>query len=219
MLQRTGSATRVASYHGPAGGRAWRLRAAAALTGALLLAACGSTPLDGRGGGASGDARLTERVDERTAVNVVALSAPLVFSSGRGSREVAEDLALGPVEINRQGERTYFLWVNLLGGETRAAPPRLRLVQGGEVLLEVALTAPELSLPVSRPPYRRLADWALEAWYPVAAADLARLQGREGVVVEMAEGANWVRFEPWERELAGLDAFISSQLASQVATR
>jgi len=193
--------------------------AVAVVAVALLLAACESTPVDGRVGGASGDARLTERVDERTAVNVVALTAPLVFSSGRGSRGATEDLALGPVEINRQGERTYFLWMNLLSGEMRAAPPRLRLVGGGEVLFEVALVAPANSLPVSRPPYRRLANWALEAWYPVAPGDLARLQGRQGLVVEMAEGSNWVRFEPWDRRLAGLDAFISSQLRAQIATR
>jgi len=179
---------------------------------ALALAGCGAMP-GGDGGGA-----LQERVDERTAVNVVTLSEPLLFSTARSRPGMSEDLALGPVEINRQGERSFFLWTNLLGGTERRAAPRLRLVAGGEVLLEVQLVAPPNDLPVSRPPYRRLAEWAFEAYYPVSPEDLARLRGRGDLVAEIADGGGWLRYEPWART-AALDTFIAGQLTEQVATR
>ncbi len=187
--------------------RATRVSCAALV---LVLAGCASTP----------PAQTVERVDETTAVTVVTLPAPLVFSGPRGPMGQPLDLSLGPVEINRQGVRTYFLWAALLGDDLSRGEPRLRLTAGGETLAELAPEPVGTTLPVTRAPYRRPADWASERWYAIGAAELARLYGRSGLAVQIA-GADgqWLSFAPWDDRAAALDAFVAAQLGSQLATR
>lgn len=175
----------------------------------LVLAGCASAPSE-----------MVERVDEKTAVTVVTLPSPLVFSGPRGGVGQPLDLTLGPVEVNRQGARSYFLWAALLGDDLSRGEPRLRLTAGGETLVELAPEPVGTTLPVSRAPYRRPAEWASERWYAIRAAELARVYGRSGVAVEigMADG-QWIPFTPWDERVAGLDAFVAAQLHGQVAAR
>ena len=58
---------------------------------------------------------LRERLDETSGATVVTQSEPRVFARSlpRYSRSGRDYLYLGPVEINRQGNRVYGLWVGL----------------------------------------------------------------------------------------------------------
>jgi len=95
------------------------LRVAAVLVVAFLIAGCASeSPL------------MSERLDERTGVTITALDVPVTLA-----REAA-DLAyssrdyafVGPVEFNRMGQRSYYLWVGMATtvdrSRTREAPPK-----------------------------------------------------------------------------------------------
>lgn len=190
----------------------WRGATAASLLAAAVLAA-------GCAGGPPSQPAV-ERVDERTAVTVVTLPKPLLYSGARGALGQPLDLAVGPVEINRMGQKTWYLWVSLLGADLRDGDPRVRLVAAGERLADLAPMPAEFVPPVSRAPYSRPADWASERYYAIPAADLARLHGRTGLTVEVetATGERW-RFDPWDASARDLDAYLERQLQTQLAAR
>lgn len=176
----------------------------------LALGACAAGPVP---------QSSVERVDERTAVTVVTLPKPLLFSGARGPRGESLDLALGPVEINRMGEKTWYVWASLLGGDLQDGDPRLRLVSGGTTIVDLAPAPAGFSPPVSERPYRRLADWATERWYEISAGELARLYGLPDVTAEIDGSAGSWRFDPWEASVATLDAYLRDQLQGRVASR
>lgn len=175
----------------------------------VALAGCAGVP----------ERPIAERVDERTAVNVVTLARPLLYSRARGGPLTTLDLFVAPVEVNRMGERTYYLWTSLLGDVPGGGSMRLRLVAAGEVLLEPAPLPPGRALPVSVPPYEAPASWAVERYFTVTPEELARLRGHPDLRPEIAGGAGqWLEFDPWEVDSAGLDAFITEQLALDAGT-
>lgn len=188
-------------------------RVIAACATVLLLGACAAAPVD----------HVVETLDRKTAVTVVALTEPLLYTSALGTPSSPDDVALGPFEINRMGQKSWYLWVSRLGGaQETPGLARLRIVADGETLLELEPLAGDVPLPMSAPPYAGLADWAQTAYFPVSAEDLVRLQGREGLEVELpaaADGA-WVRFHAWSGRSAGtIDEFVGRQLSGRVAGR
>lgn len=62
-----------------------------------------------------GSPEVNERLDEVTGTTLVTEHEPLIFARGqpRYSRSARDYVYLGPVEINRQGQRQYYLWVGL----------------------------------------------------------------------------------------------------------
>lgn len=206
--------TRVLARHRAAAAR--RTAAPAPLSALLAAAALGLA------GCAAGPAAspAVERVDERTAVTVVTLPAPLLYSGAKGDLGQPLDLALGPVEINQMGEKAWYLWVSLLGADLRDGDPRLVVVAGGETLADLAPMPKEFAPPLSRAPYARPADWATERYYAIAASELVRLHGRDGLVLALAApgGPTW-RFEAWSGSARDLDAWLERQLQPQLAAR
>jgi hypothetical protein len=59
--------------------------------------------------------RVTERLDRETGVTVTTQGEPTVFARNQPqfSRSARDYLYLGPFEINRRGQRTYYLWVGV----------------------------------------------------------------------------------------------------------
>jgi hypothetical protein len=97
----------------------------------VLVAACQS------GGG------VREAFDTRTGITWTVDRAPIVFArtEARFSRSARDYLYLGPVEINRQGTRDYYLWVGVATTLDRgylapatALPERLYVELDGEVI-------------------------------------------------------------------------------------
>jgi hypothetical protein len=199
---------------------AGRRRAGAAYAGFgsfAGLAACAVLAIAGCAGGPPGQPAV-ERVDEKTAVTVVTLPEPLLFSGARGTLGQPLDLALGPVEINRMGEKRWYVWVSLLGADLRDGEPRLWLVSGGERLVELVPLPKEFAPSVSEAPYARPAHWATERYYEVAPDQLAALAGRT-LAVELAwPGAGSWRFEAWNDQ-AALTAYVQRQLGERTAVR
>lgn len=179
----------------------------------LVLGACATAPVE----------RVVETLDPKTAVTVVALSEPLLFTSALGTASRPDDVALGPFEINRMGQKTWYLWVSRLGGPYEAPGlARLRILANDATLLELEPLAGDAPLPISAPPYAPLASWEVTAYYPITPEDLARLQGRSGLAVELPAtmDGSWVRFNGWPGRSAGtIDAFVERQLAGRVAGR
>lgn len=109
------------------------LQAVIALLGAAWLAGCAGAPRT-----------ALERLDERAGLVLARAAEPLVFArtERRYSRSARDYLYLGPVEINRQGVREYFLWVGVastldrafLAAPASAAPRALVITVDGEPL-------------------------------------------------------------------------------------
>lgn len=184
---------------------------AAMLATALLVGACaGGPPAE----------PVAERTDERTAITVATLPKPLLFTGARTATGVALDLAVGPFELNRQGRKTWFVWVSLLGEDLAASRPHLRLTSGTETVLDLAPVPVDAALPISTAPYEKPAPWATERYYEISAEDVGRLYGQRTLEAEIAraDGTVW-RFEPWDVQLDRLDAYLAEKLQGRVATR
>lgn len=187
------------------------LLALAAVAAAAALCGC-----------AAPTATLAERVDERTAVNVVTLGRAMLYTASPTATTAKLDLSYGPVELNRQGQKSWYLWVSVLGVDTDrpgAAITRFRLLADGAPLV-TPVPVPADGLPISTRPYTRVAEWATEGWFALTAEELASLYGRGDLVPEVALGdGQWVRFEAWDVDTGALDAYISAQLSGRVAGR
>jgi len=171
--------------------RAWP---GAALALATVLVGCTAPP----------PKATVSHVDPVTAVTVVAMTAPVEFTSEAGGL----DVAVGPFEIDEMGARTYFLWLCVLGEGERKAPT-LRLVTGQTVLLERDAASALERAPVSSPPYPPLAPWAPQFYYPISVEELRTLQGR-ALGIELA-GRNTLvrRLAPWQEQPGNFDAFLN----------
>jgi hypothetical protein len=211
------------SKGGPQGGhgRTVSTRGARAMPGAMLaallavgaaatLAGCAAVPT----------AAVEERTDERTAVTVATLPKPLLFTGARGDDGAMLDLSLAPFELNRQGRKTWYVWVSVLGADLGKGEPRLRLVSGTETVLDLAPEPATFMPPLSRAPYEKPAGWATERYYAITTDDLARLQGRTAFDAEVVapSGSVW-RFTPWDAQFDALSAYLGEQLQGRVATR
>ncbi|MDH3505942.1 MAG: hypothetical protein OEQ25_02280 [Gammaproteobacteria bacterium] len=87
------------------------------------------------------DRSAPSRLDPRTGVTVSTADDVLVFArtEGRYSRSARDYVYLGPVELNRQGLREYFLWVGVATTLDRGylapeigVPTKLQLMLRGE---------------------------------------------------------------------------------------
>ena len=122
----------------------------------LLVAACHA------GGG------VREALDTRTGVTWAADRAPMVFArtEARYSRSARDYVYVGPVEVNRQGTRDYYLWVGIATTLDRGylAPavdlPEKLYIDIGDEVLEFALQPWRLVVPIE----------GFEAAYPTAVA-------------------------------------------------
>jgi hypothetical protein len=170
-----------------------RARHYAALT-AVILAACSAGPPP---------KATVSHVDPVTAVTVRAMSAPVEFTSESGGL----DVAIGPVEIDEMGTRTYFLWVSVLGEGEKLAPT-VRLLDGQQVLLERDASSALVQAPVSAAPYTPLAPWAPQFYYPITVADLRSLEGRPLGIELTGRKAVVGRLAPWTEQPRNFDSFI-----------
>jgi hypothetical protein len=86
---------------------------------------------------------VRETLDARTGITWTTDRAPVVFArtEARYSRSARDYLYLGPVEVNRQGTRDYYLWVGVATTLDRGylaprleLPDKLYVELGGEVI-------------------------------------------------------------------------------------
>jgi hypothetical protein len=159
------------------------------------------------------DTSLRQRLDESSGATITTLDAPAAFSRDRPmlAANARDYVYMGPVEINRAGERSYALWVaycstiDRTDGQRFAAPANAWLLVD-DAPMELGRPAPGVDL----------ADWLYEA--PVVGGDkvvyaLTRAQlqliARSRHVRVVIDGADdeSVKFEPWRDGLSRLSDF------------
>lgn len=133
---------------------------------ALVLAACASGP----------SALTREFLDSGTGVTVTASRVPLVlYRDNPAAAAYARNVVhLGPVEINRSGHYTYFLWVGIWN--TLQSPDTFQSRDGFETIIIVADSEPmaldlagwtPAAINASAPVYLKPVASAAEAYYPL----------------------------------------------------
>jgi hypothetical protein len=155
-------------------------------SGALLvaLAACQAT------------GNIRERLDARTGLTWASERAPVVFArtEARYSRSARDYLYIGPVEINRQGTRDYYLWVGVASTLDRgyvapamSLPDELYVEVGGEVM-EFPLQSWRTLTPLraDESPYSTAVDVEAELGTRVASSQIARLAAELPPAVRVA---------------------------------
>lgn len=166
-----------------------------------------------------GTSNVREQLDERTGVTVTTMAAPLEFFSPLPERglQAASFASLGPVEINRMGQRQTYLWLSVLPGEdererdTGGTGPELRLqiFAAGTALEPAYVTADGREIGLGQRVYERPADWIGEAFYLISAAQLAQLAAADALLLELsAPDQESRRYELWKSDLAGLRDFV-----------
>lgn len=171
--------------------------------------------------GCSSAGTLDERLDPASGVTVIVQREPLVFvrTQPQYSRSARDYLYVGPIEINDQGTREYFLWVGLgstLDRDYLGVPPTRAdalLVEVEGDLLELPLLgwndrAPHLGLEgLYRTPVRLNDELAarvtLDQLEMIAEAPL------ESVRLAATPGTTAVYYR-WKSDRARIDAFTGA---------
>lgn len=181
-------------------------RASAALVVLLLVSATAT----GRG------ELLRQHLDERTALVLTGLQRPLILHKDEpGLAANARDyIQLGPLEINRQGELRYYLWMSIWSTIDRAGDLRWR--QGFEVVhvfadgepVDVELSAWNLARERAEVSfYEKPVHGAVDAFYPVTLDQLRRIAAATEVYA-VAGPQSRDRYQAWEWSPSALRAFV-----------
>ena len=169
---------------------------------------------------ASAPGEVRQRLDENTGVTVTHMAQPLEFYSSRPEQglQATSFAYLGPLEVNRMGSRSTYLWVSVLPGAdvqsrdpgTLGAPQQLRVIADNEAFdLSVTATGSR-EIDMGSRAYRRPASWANEAYLSVSPAQLARLADAGSLFLEIRAADGSVRrYELWKTDLTGLKAFVA----------
>jgi hypothetical protein len=159
---------------------------------------------------------LRQHLDERTALTLTGLDAPLVLyrDEPQLSANARDYLQLGPLEINRQGELRYYLWVSLWStieredaAARRRAFERVYLFADGEPM-DLALTAWNLSgKRADLQFYDKPVESAVDAFYGVTVDQLRRIAAAREIYL-LAGAGQEERYEAWEWRPDALAAFV-----------
>jgi hypothetical protein len=162
---------------------------------------------------------VRERLDERTGVTVTSMDAALQFYSPQPERglQATSFAYLGPIEINRMGQRQTYLWLSVLLGEEerdRDSPPtqlvlQLRVLADGATLEPQPVSSDRGEIGLGHRVYERPADWVGEAYYAISSEQLAQLAAADTMMLEIVvPGAEPRRYEAWKADLSGLRSFV-----------
>ena len=171
---------------------------------------------------------LNERLDRETGVTVTSQAEPAVFARPQPqfSRSARDYVYLGPFEINRQGQRTYYLWVGVGTTIDRGylapvtpAPETLYVTTDGE-LVELPLhAANELGFGVGAGSiYETKVPLRAEYFARVTLDQLRLLADAElGEIVVKTQEETLERFASWGSRQPSWSAFVASLSANSSA--
>ena len=140
---------------------------------AILLGACAT------------DSRpVVDRLDESTGVTVTYSRTPFVFTSGETAESFPQIdvVQLGPIEVNRMGTLTYYLWVGITEYRFHDLADR-QPTQFRSIVIDVGTDEIELdvlgwshdAIGTSEPVYRRLFESSIDAYYKVDLESIERI--------------------------------------------
>ena len=155
-----------------------------------------------------------EYLDPLTGVTITALAQPLILAHAepRISSSLRDYLYVGPVEVNRMGKRSYYLWISPFS--TLDRPP----ISFNRITLKTDSAAAELDLPASRgnvaeiktPPYARPLGKTDGYYIPISAELLIDLARAESILIETHSNTQTQDYELWRSDTAALRQFADS---------
>ncbi len=170
------------------------------------------------GGCAAGGDRVTEHLDQQTAVTIRALAEPLVFAheAPQLAANARDYLSLGLVEINNMGARRHYLalvsWTTIdraLSGAPRAPIPDRIALTAGERVIELAPASHEArSLGIGGALFRPPSGYVGESWYAVDPGQLRALAAAPDFSIALEGDAGSIRYAPWRADGAALAEFV-----------
>lgn len=153
---------------------------------------------------------VNEKLDPLTAVTVTYTNTPIVLyhdipSRGAFSRNL---VSLGPIQVNRVGTYSYFLWIGIWATMHTTDPLEQRdafesivlLLDGEPLLLEIGGWTPA-TIGASEPVYLRPFESSIDAYYPVT-LDQIRLISEAADIQLRTAGSSPERFEIWDEQVA-----------------
>ncbi|MBS0393819.1 MAG: hypothetical protein JSR54_04290 [Proteobacteria bacterium] len=170
------------------------------------------------GGCAAGGDRVTEYLDQQTAVTIRALAEPLVYAheAPQLAANARDYLSLGLVEINNMGARRHYLalvsWSTIdraLAGAPRAPIPERIALNAGERTIELSPASHEArSLGIGGALFRPPSGYVGESWYAVDPGQLRALAAAPGFTIALESDDGSTPYVPWRAEDAALTEFV-----------
>lgn len=167
----------------------------------------------------AGQPTVVQKLDERSAVTVTYGATPMVMSvdESYGRSNERRYVQIGSFEINRMGNRTYYLWLGISGlDESRMTSGSAAAFESVELLLDnqslnlnVVGWSPG-SVGVGEPVYRKLYATSIEAYYPITLEQIQLLANSTMPKIRTA-GTEPVEYVPWYQQAAfkkGLEEFL-----------
>ena len=186
--------------------------------GVLLVTA---TLLGGTAGAVNARAEaIVQFLDETTAVSVSTMAAPMIFSREQaGLAANARDYVyVGPIEINRTGERRYYLWIGVWSTIDRGAAGQAPLQDAYEKVLitandrplelEVLSNDPE-ALGISKSPYPRPGPGTRSLYSRVTVEQLRTMHEAEYLYVSLGDSnSESSLYRVWKYDKKALGDFV-----------
>jgi hypothetical protein len=160
---------------------------------------------------------LRQILDEKTALTITGLKAPLVLAKAEPQLGVnARDyVQVAPLEINRQGQLRYYLWMGFWSTVSHASVDllsqrfeRIYLFADGEPMELVMTTATTSEEAGAKQLYRKPVDAGLDAYYAVTADQLGRIGAAKEIYLVSARDEH-ARYDAWEWNADALTAFAA----------
>jgi hypothetical protein len=183
--------------------------------GLTMLAACTAT---------LPQARLTERIDERTGITITTLDRPLEFFAPLPEQgiDAASFADLGLAEANRMGTRTYYLWISVLWGRSDAKRPQVP--QPTSITIDLGTTSLGFEItrrvdpPVGTPLYSPPAQWSDEFVFPLTIDQVRAIAHAPTFALAIATQAGAPRsFILWKAPTESLPMFADQLLEGMSA--
>jgi hypothetical protein len=185
-------------------------RASLALLLAAGLTACAAT---------RPEARLNERLDERTGSTITTLDRPLEFFAPEPERgiDAASFADLGLAEINTMGTRSYYLWTSVLWGRSdpnKTSTPRIASIAVESEKAGLAFKSAErIDPPGHVTLYAPQADWSEQIVFSLTVDQVRAIATAQTLTLTIAVGTGESqRFTLWKPPTEALPRFASELL-------
>jgi hypothetical protein len=160
--------------------------------------------------------KSVEMLDPRTGITIGALLQPMAFTETGTYDLLVPDkqpsvVYIGPVEWDRSGESTYFLWVQVAPGVDSHRLDDIHAHGAVNLSLDdgpVALSAMEITHVVSSP-YRPVPPVGQTAYFSLDVALLKRMAASQRLVLNLrAADLTTIDFIPTQETRAALEQFV-----------
>jgi len=176
------------------------------------------------------EAQVQQYLDENTGATITHLAEPLIFATGKVLAAYTRDyVTVGPLEINRQGQRSYLLWMNFWTtvdrfdtwhGEAGQFDIVYLMLDGEPIQLNAADdSSPGMGMVGT--PYSKQGGDSFASVYSVTRAQLTRLaQAREVELRTNVDALDFGRYQLWrapERSIEHFARYVSNDSIARMS--